>query len=72
MDYKNLLLGIVSFVAGILYLINLKNRLSKKNTDSISLPDKFREFRGFAASLCLVIMGVIMIYKGILSIFLIK
>ena len=69
MDYKNLLLGIASFVVGIFFLINLKKSLHKENTDNLSLPDKFRKFRGFAASLCLVIMGVVMIYKGILSFF---
>jgi uncharacterized membrane protein HdeD (DUF308 family) len=69
MDYKSLFLGIVSFIAGILYLIYLKKCLEKENTDSMNLPDKFREFRGFAASLCLVIIGVIMIYRGIISFF---
>ena len=66
MDYKSLLLGIVSLVAGILFLVNLKKSLDKENIDNMNLPDKFRKFRGFAASLCLIIMGVIMIYREII------
>jgi len=66
MDYKSLLLGIVSLVAGILFLVNLKKSFDKENIDNMNLPDKFREFRGFAVSLCLIIMGVIMIYREII------
>lgn len=66
MDYKSFLLGIVSLVAGILFLVNLKKSLDKENIDNMNLPDKFRGFRGFAASLCLVIMGLIMIYREII------
>jgi len=69
MDYKNLFLGIISLVAGILILVNLKKSLDEENLNSLSLPDKFRKIRGFLASLCLVIMGFIMIYREIIIVF---
>ena len=69
MDYKNLLLGIASFVVGILYLLNLKNRISNEYVKNMNLFDKSMKFKGFVAGFGFVIMGVIMIYREIINLF---
>lgn len=70
MDYKYLFLGIASFVVGVLYLINLKNRLNKEYVDNMNLFDKSMKFKGFAAGFGFVIIGIVMIYEEIIKIFL--
>ncbi len=69
MDYKYLFLGFVCLVFGILYLVNLKKRLSKENTDNINLFDKSMKLKGFAGGLGLVIIGILMIYEELIKIF---
>ncbi|CAM3973968.1 Immunity protein 17 [Flavobacterium cucumis] len=69
MDYKNLLIGITSFVIGILYLVNLKKRLNKEYVNNMNSFDKSMKFKGFLAGFGFVIIGIIMIYREIKMLF---
>ncbi len=69
MNYKYLLLGIISFVIGTLYLINLKKRLNKEYVYNMNSFDYSMKFKGLVGGFGFVIIGIIMIYKELFKIF---
>lgn len=69
MNYKYLILGIISFVFGTIYLMNLKKRLNQEYVDKMNLFDFSMKFKGLAGGLGLVITGVILVYQELVKIF---
>lgn len=69
MDYKHLLIGVASFVIGILYLVNLKKRLNKEYVNNMNSFDKSMKFKGFLAGFGFVIIGIVMMYREIKMLF---